>query len=161
MINWIVELKRFRATQHRFGKQTILLERTGVNILITTRNLTIWILINYLTEVSKPNLLKNIGCKYISLMNHNLWQIVVVESPGKTTMSDNIIQWGHIFFKRTCHSNKSMFLKSVFTHPFCFHGIDSKWNYRIISRRGCFLIWIRNFGRTVTFFDFFWLKSVF
>ena len=57
--------------------------------------------------------------------------------------------------KRTCHSNKSMFLKSVFTQPFCFHCYDSKWNYRIISRRGCFLIWIRNFGWIVTFLDIF------
>ena len=67
-ISWIVELKRFQATQHRFGKQTIPSERIGVTISTTIQNLLIWIKQIYLTEASKQNLLKNTGCKYISLI---------------------------------------------------------------------------------------------
>ena len=80
-ISWIVELKRFQATQHCFWKQTIPLERIGTTI----RNLPIWIKQIYLTEASKHNLLKNIGCKYFTTDCSCIAQ------------SDCIIQWGHMF----------------------------------------------------------------
>ena len=62
-ISWIVELKRFQATQHRFGKQIVPSQTTGGIFSVTMKNLKIWIMKIYLTEASKPNLLKSIGCK--------------------------------------------------------------------------------------------------